>query len=407
MTRLAIFVIIVAVKVTTTQQEDIIAKLNSSENGLYTHEENTTAAGSSVIGRNRTGSICPANTWEPYMKLSLVPLIAVIGIVGNILSFIVLCSPVYVRKSYSHYLRALAIFDTLTLILIAIRECDEICRTLGGYEMCIYPWLLRDTVSCKLWELFQHVVYLMSSWLVVCFTLDRYVAVCLPLQLPRLCTETRSKIVIAIMLLSATMTQLFRVWYVEHTDRWQPCHVPINFTEVNGYKVPTNESRLRRLTYMAVDTYLFSFCLRFLLPCLVIAFCNGSIIFHIVRMRRERHPRERIKARYANMAVTTLFVVCVFFVLSLLPNALLEIIMHRNFKLYYGYPKLYCVLLCLDGPFKMVRMLNYAFNFMLYGLTGRQFRREFFRILSGKSRLPFDRRLMFRFTVLDRKDCRT
>ncbi len=40
-----------------------------------------------------------------------------VGIVGNGLAFFVLFSPVYSRKSYSYYLRALAVFDTLTLII--------------------------------------------------------------------------------------------------------------------------------------------------------------------------------------------------------------------------------------------------------------------------------------------------
>ena len=120
-------------------------------------------------------------------------------------------------------------------------------------------------------------------------------------------------------------------------------------------------------------------------------------------MRKGRHPREKLKAHYANMAVTTLFVVCIFFVLCLFPNALLNIIMHTNYRAVVGYPELYCILLSMDGPFKIIRMINYALNFILYGLTGRRFRHEFFRLLRGKSRMPFDGRLvLFRFTVLDR-----
>ncbi len=44
-------------------------------------------------------------------------MLGVAGLIGNTLSFCVLCSPVYYRKSYSYYLRALAIFDSLTLII--------------------------------------------------------------------------------------------------------------------------------------------------------------------------------------------------------------------------------------------------------------------------------------------------
>ena len=201
------------------------------------------------------------------------------------------------------------------------------------------------------------------------------------------------------------MIQIFRLWYIEYVPgRNKPCHVPIVRTNRTGLSAPTNESRARRIAYMEVDTYAFEFGFRFLLPCIIIAACNSYIIYHIVRVRKGLPARERKKSRYANMAVTTLFSVCVIFVLCLLPNTLLSIIMHNSFTnpTSIGFPRIYCILGSIDGPFKMIRMLNYALNFMLYGLTGRQFRREFFRILRGKSRLPFDGRLLFRFTGTDR-----
>ena len=40
-----------------------------------------------------------------------------IGLVGNSLAFCVLFAPMYSRKSYSYYLRALAVFDSLTLVI--------------------------------------------------------------------------------------------------------------------------------------------------------------------------------------------------------------------------------------------------------------------------------------------------
>ena len=42
---------------------------------------------------------------------------------------------------------------------------------------------------------------------------------------------------------------------------------------------------------------------------------------------------------------------------------------------------LYCPLKTLNAPFQMVRLVNYSANFMLYGMTGRQFRREVRKLL--------------------------
>ena len=53
----------------------------------------------------------------PQNYLLILSVLTAAGLIGNILAFCVLCSPVYSRKSYSYYLKALAIFDSLTLII--------------------------------------------------------------------------------------------------------------------------------------------------------------------------------------------------------------------------------------------------------------------------------------------------
>ena len=43
---------------------------------------------------------CDDMTWEHYVKLIFIPLFFVIGLFGNTISFIVMSSPIYRRKSY-------------------------------------------------------------------------------------------------------------------------------------------------------------------------------------------------------------------------------------------------------------------------------------------------------------------
>ena len=77
-----------------------------------------------------------------------------------------------------------------------------------------------------------------------------------------------------------------------------------------------------------------------------------------------------------HMAVYTLFAVCAVFIVTLLPNAMLSILLYSELHLRRGNSDMYCVLRALDDPFKIVRLVNYSANFVLYGLTGRRFRRE-------------------------------
>lgn len=296
--------------------------------------------------------------WQGYMNLICVPFLTLLGITGNVLSFLVMGSPVYRRKSYSYYLRILAVFDTLTLVTEAVVMGNSISLEFG-----YGPYLHMHTkLTCKLTNFLESVVFLMSSWVVVAFTCDRYVAVCHPLQRARLCTDTRAKIIVFLLLVAAMISQVFRFIYIDQLPREKPCHAPSNL----------------RLTYFGIHYFWYSFFLRFALPFLILVTCNSLIIFHVQRMQKRRQTDERDKRRRTNLAITTLLVVCAVFVITLFPNAMIALIQFINGK----DETTFCVLLKIDAPFQLVRMLNYSTNFILYGLTGRLFRSELHRLLT-------------------------
>ena len=233
----------------------------------------------------------------------------------------------------------------------------------------------------------------MSSWLVVCFTLDRYIAVRHPLQRSRLCTEKRAKLIIVFLLLFLMASQAFRLYYIEKLDRQSAtkCHAP----------------KKKRIEYYAVHYFLFSFLLRFFIPFLIICIFNGMIIFHIQKMRKMRRDSREgwspsastnspinthacttltstntsLASRNTNMAITMLFTVCIVFIVTLLPNAIISVIQFIQHQTTPDYT-LFCNLWKMDAPLQMIRLSNYAINFVIYGFTGRQFRRELFRMFS-------------------------
>ncbi len=54
------------------------------------------------------------------------PIVALIGVTGNILSFLVLKSKRYRYKSYSHYLCTLAVFDSFVLVFKYIKRLNSL-----------------------------------------------------------------------------------------------------------------------------------------------------------------------------------------------------------------------------------------------------------------------------------------
>ena len=252
--------------------------------------------------------------------------------------------------------------------------------------------------TCKLSEYLQNVIYLMSSWLIVCFTLDRYIAVRHPLQRSRLCTETRAKLFILAVFVFCLITQIYQLVYVEKIPK--PNH--------NKCQAP----KPIRIEYFAIDYFMFAFGLRFFIPFVIIAICNGKIICHIQQMRRMRKDSRdsycqtnstsschlanstfpgttlttntSATSRNTTQAVTMLYTVCLVFIITLFPTTVLytiQFIQHLTLTKF----EIFCVLKKIQMPLKLIRLSNYSVNCIIYGFTGRQFRRELGRMVRRTS----------------------
>ena len=307
------------------------------------------------------GSGCPDMSWQSYMKLVCLPLFLTIGCLGNSTSFLVMCSPTYNRKSYSYYLRALAVTDTLHLLITFIRDMNEITYELGFLD----DGFLHDLSPsmCKMLEFSRHVIALMSSWFIVCFTIDRFIAVCYPLYRARLCSEKAAMCSITALTIILMASQSYHLFYVSslegRSSSHNPCHAPVE----------------QRLQYMAINYIEYQLILLAGLPFLILLVCNWLIVCHIEKMTDIRMTQARHDSRKAHLAIYTLYAVSLVFIFTLLPCALIAITQYIEFMVFNSF-NLYCPLKTINAPFQMIRLVNYSCNVFLYGLTGRRFRRE-------------------------------
>ena len=254
----------------------------------------------------------------------------------------------------------------------------------------------HNEFTCKLSDYLRNVIYLMSSWLVVCFTVDRYIAVRHPLQRSRLCTEKRAKLFILIVFIACLLTQIHKLIFIKRISRpgHNVCHAPKEI----------------RIIYYAIDYFIFGLGLRFLIPFIIICICNGKIIYHIQQMHRMRKDSRdsycqtnntssanststgttltttntSVAARNTTQAITMLYTVCFVFIITLSPTAVANAIQYIQ-HMTITDPDLFCNLRKVEMPLQMIRLSNYAINFILYGFTGRQFRRELVRMIRRTS----------------------
>ncbi|XP_067645055.1 thyrotropin-releasing hormone receptor [Eurosta solidaginis] len=114
-----------------------------------------------------------------------VPFLVLTGSLGNILSVFVFFKTNLRKLSSSFYLAALAVSDTCFLLGLFM-------QWLNFVDIDIYN---RD-FFCQFFTFFSNLASFCSAWFVVAFTVERFIAVGYPLRRQTMCTVRRAKIVL-------------------------------------------------------------------------------------------------------------------------------------------------------------------------------------------------------------------
>lgn len=162
-----------------------------------------------VSNATRTDGSSWNASWSPHMTVaglpeqpqSLIDLIflyltlpiILLGTVGNLLSVAVFRCTKLRRLSTGYYLTALSLSDTGFLLTLFASWLEMI-----GVQAFNRP------VLCQLLLYTADVCCFLSPWLIVTFTVERFVATCYPLKCAMICTVTRAKAIVAVLTFVAT-----------------------------------------------------------------------------------------------------------------------------------------------------------------------------------------------------------
>ena len=104
-----------------------------------------------------------------YLHLYLTPIIIIIGVTTNIVSFLVfMCTPMRLQSS-SIYLASLALSDCLFLVSLFI-------SWFGWLKIHI----AHQPVWCHAVVYIAYTTSFLSVWIITSFTVERYIVVCYP-----------------------------------------------------------------------------------------------------------------------------------------------------------------------------------------------------------------------------------
>ena len=302
-----------------------------------------------------------------YMNLYYIPVLILVGLVGNIVSFIVFSTTQLKNLSSSVYLAALALADTGCLLNICVSWMVNIRVNLYHME----GW-------CQTFVYLTYVFSFLSVCYVVSFTIERFIAVCFPLKRQQLCTVNRARIVVIVEAIFGLSAYSFAIW------------------TSGAHKYKTGTLCYPRKQYYKLVNILgyVDSILTLILPVFVIIIVNVSLVYKITfvydslklqapaRTRRDG-SESPICGRTQNMSTSNrrqvritkmLVVVSSVFVVLNLPSHAMRI---YNFIMLLsgGRHEASRLEMHLQQLFQLLYYTHFSVNFFLYSLCGKNFRK--------------------------------
>ena len=138
----------------------------------------------------------------------LTPFIITIGVLGNSLILAVFLSKPMRKMSASFYLASLALSDTCVLLTYVLIDWLQkgLFRWPGGFSLKLVSY----SGVCEGFLLVAYGFRFMSVWLIVIFTLERYIGVCHPLHRRGICTKAFAKGAIGCVIVTSFLTSLYK-----------------------------------------------------------------------------------------------------------------------------------------------------------------------------------------------------
>ena len=202
-----------------------------------------------------------------YTNGILLNIVAFFGILGNIISMIILSRP-QMRSSINYLLIGLARCDTVLIItsilLFGLPAIDDKTGLLFTYVYKVYPHIAPVVFPLAL------IAQTVTVYLTLTVTLERFVAVCHPLQARSLCTYGRARLYVILIIVFSTLYNLPRFLEAsreEHFDKEYNTTV---------YVISASPLRQNEL-YITVYVYWLYLLFIYFLPFAFLAVLNAAI----------------------------------------------------------------------------------------------------------------------------------
>ena len=290
------------------------------------------------------------------------PCIFTVGILGNILSALVMLRKALRQNVTSLYLVLLAVVDSC-ILCVTIPEC---------YFQNVHgkPYFV-NSVQCKIFGFFKNSLLIYESWILVALTVERACSIFAPFKAKTIFTKKFAAAqlgLIGILALGINLHTLFQMAY----DDDMKCMMVSSYFYNNVWPWILN----------------VAICLA---PFTIIIATNIAIIVKLVYLHQKRKRTQSV-SNNARLAHTTTMLLAVgfAFILTIGPMYLFLCIQWIWFDQLSNRSideleiDEWAIMEFVESIFTFLSLFNNSFNFFLYCLSSSKFRNEFFKMIHIK-----------------------
>ena len=303
------------------------------------------------------------------MDRYVTPVWYVIGMSGNLLSFIIWCQR-RMRHSSGVYLAALAIADLVFLVLHSVFELES-------------NWSVRVVNVPVLCQMFP-IIFLASQYLpallVLSFTVERYISICHPFKRDKYCRTPIALKVTLCLTLYVLSLHAIQGYFWTYNYKNKDCHIRKNVS-AGGVR-----SLWSIWTWV---TELLTFCV---VP-LTTLVLNMFVIRETRRIERDDERRLHLKRGSKGSSTTVMLLAVSFYLIFTTFPVTLIYAMYAIFPEGNNYMtdkeistdvawQRHLTYLSVKIIVQEIGMSHYALNFYIYLLTGKMFRLEVLRLFA-------------------------
>lgn len=283
----------------------------------------------------------------------LIPIIALVGIVGNTLTILVLWRR-EMKSTTIYFLRTLVVTD-MGIIFGGVLGLSIIAITQSNPDM----WIFNDIVYPHIYTPTNYIVMtlqMINVWVTVAVTVERYIAICLPFRSVKFLKKRNAFIIIASVVVISILYNMPRC--LAYDIKSEPC-VLANAT---CYSITSSEFGKTTFFTDIYSIWLYLFII-YIFPFVILSVLNTLLIIELMRMRKRRVVTNERESSETNMSVVLVLIVVVFIICQT-PGLISQFQFFESLTLLR--------FMCISNT---LFILNSSVNFLIYTAVGKKFRK--------------------------------